>query len=79
MVLYKCIGGFMISKVQLQQAIKELIKSESDFARKVGVSRQSINKWLNTDQVSYEKLFELIEKAGIEVDLMIRDKEVRIT
>lgn len=69
----------MISKVQLQQAIKELIKSESDFARKVGVSRQSINKWLNTDQVSYEKLFELIEKAGIEVDLMIRDKEVRIT
>lgn len=69
----------MISKVQLQQAIKELIKSESDFARKVGVSRQSINKWLNTDQVSYEKLFELMKKAEIEVDLMIRVKEVRIT
>lgn len=64
----------MVHKAWLQLAIKEVIKSESDFARTVGVSRQSINKWLNTDQVSYEKLFKLMEKAGIEVEVFWRVK-----
>ena len=65
----------MISKVGLQQELKEHIKSESDFARQIGVSRQSVNKWLNTEQVSYEKLFELMFKLGLKVDLVIEEKE----
>lgn len=58
-------------KQELQKSIKQQIKSESDLARLVGVSRQSINKWLNTEQVSYEKLFELMLKLGMEVELFI--------
>lgn len=59
-------------KQELQKSIKQQIKSESDLARLIGVSRQSINKWLNTEQVSYEKLFELMLKLGMKVDLAIK-------
>ena len=58
-------------KQGLQKSIKQQIKSESDLARLIGVSRQSINKWLNTEQVSYEKLFELMLKLGMKVDVFI--------
>lgn len=63
-------------KQGLQKSIKQQIKSESELARLVGVSRQSVNKWLNTEQVSYEKLFELMLKLGMEVELFIEEKEV---
>jgi transcriptional regulator with XRE-family HTH domain len=63
------------TKQCLQQSIKQQIKSESDLARLIGVSRQSINKWLNTEQVSYEKLFELMQTIKLEVDLVIKEKE----
>lgn len=59
------------TKQELQQSIKQQIKSESDLARLIGVSRQSINKWLNTEQVSYEKLFELMLKLGMKVDVFL--------
>lgn len=65
----------MISKVGLQEIIKQQIKSESELARLVGVSRQSINKWLNKECVTYDKLFELMQTIGLEVDLVFKEKE----
>lgn len=58
-------------KRELQQAIKREITSESDLARKLGVSRQVVNKWLNKECVSYDKLFELMLIIGMKVDLFI--------
>ena len=58
-------------KKDLQQAIKNEITSESDLARQLGVSRQVVNKWLNKECVTYDKLFELMLFIGMEVDLFI--------
>lgn len=66
----------MISKVALQEIIKQQIKSESDLSRKLGVSRQAVNTWLNKECVTYDKLFDLVQAIGLEIDLVIKDKEV---
>ena len=58
-------------KKDLQQGIKNEITSESDLARQLGVSRQVVNKWLNKECVTYDKLFELMLFIGMEVDLFI--------
>lgn len=81
MLLCKGIGGFMNTeklreiikqhKKDLQQGIKNEITSESDLARQLGVSRQVVNKWLNKECVTYDKLFELMLFIGMEVDLFI--------
>jgi predicted XRE-type DNA-binding protein len=80
MVIYKVKGAIMNFKVKLQQAINDKMKSsgitQKSLADHLGVSRQAVQIFLKTDNVGYEKLFQLASMVDLEVDLVIRDKEV---
>jgi transcriptional regulator with XRE-family HTH domain len=48
--------------------------TQAALAKQLSVTRQSIHYWLKTNNVSYDKLFELAELAGLEVNFSIRYK-----
>lgn len=79
MVVYKVKGAIMNFKVKLQQAINDKMKSsgitQKSLADDLDVSRQAVQIFLKTDNVGYEKLFQLASMVGLDVDLVIRDKE----
>jgi len=52
----------------VKQAIKESDYSFSDVARKIGISRQKLNGWLNKDDLFVKDLFTISE--AINFDLM---------
>lgn len=66
-------------KVKLQQAINDKMKSsgitQKSLADDLDVSRQAVQIFLKTDNVGYEKLFQLADMVGLDVDLVIKDKE----
>ena len=43
------------------------------LAKQLGVSRQAIHKWLKTDCVSMDKLFELLVALGITFTLTVEE------
>ena len=67
-------------KVKLQQAINDKMKSsgitQKSLADDLDVSRQAVQIFLKTDNVGYEKLFQLADMVGLDVDLVIKEKEV---
>lgn len=67
-------------KVKLQQAINDKMKSsgitQKSLADYLGVSRQAVQIFLKTDNVGYEKLLQLANMVGLDVDLVIKEKEV---
>lgn len=69
-------------KSKLQQAINDKMKSsgitQKSLADDLEVSRQAVQIFLKTDNVGYEKLFQLASMVGLDVDLVIRDKEVNL-
>ncbi len=70
----------MHTKKELQSAIELLMQESnlnaSQFAKKIGVSRQAVNQWLTKSCVTYDKLFELIQALGHEVHIFVqRDGE----
>jgi transcriptional regulator with XRE-family HTH domain len=79
MVVYKVKGAIMNFKVKLQQAINDKMKSsgitQKSLADDLDVSRQAVQIFLKTDNVGYEKLFQLASMVGLDVDLVIKDKE----
>lgn len=79
MVVYKVKGAIMNFKVKLQQAINDKMKSsgitQKSLADDLDVSRQAVQIFLKTDNVGYEKLFQLADMVGLDVDLVIKDKE----
>lgn len=76
---YKGIGVIMNFKTRLQQAIVAKMKddgiTQKYLADKLDISRQAVQIFLKTDNVGYEKLFQLACMVGLEVDLVIRYKE----
>jgi predicted XRE-type DNA-binding protein len=66
----------MQTKKELQAAIELLMReadlNASQFARKIGVSRQAVNQWLTTSCVTYDKLFELMKALGYEVYVFVQ-------
>lgn len=71
----------MSFKIKLQQVINNKMKddgiTQKSLADYLGVSRQAVQIFLKTDNVGYEKLFQLADIVGLEVDLIIRYKEVK--
>lgn len=70
-------------KTKLQQAIVAKMKekgiTQKSLADDLRISRQAVQIFLKTDKVGYEKLFQLADMVGLEVDLVVRYKEVVIT
>jgi hypothetical protein len=68
----------MTHKQHLQQNILAAFSDQGitqvALAKQLSVTRQSIHYWLKTNNVSYDKLFELAELAGLEVNFNIRYK-----
>jgi len=66
----------MTRKEKIQQSILSLMKdkgvSQVDIAKHYGVSRQAIFCWLKTSDVGYEKLFDIAEYVGLEVEILVR-------
>ncbi len=68
----------MTRKQRLQDAILSAMAdngiSQSALAKELGVSRQAVFIALKTDDVGYDKLFELADLVGLEVELVISYK-----
>jgi len=68
----------MTRKQRLQEAILSAMVdndiTQSELARELGVSRQAVFIALKTDDVGYDKLFELADLVGLEVELVISYK-----
>jgi transcriptional regulator with XRE-family HTH domain len=69
----------MTRKQKLQSAI---ITAMSDYgitqaalAEAQGCTRQAVNQWLRTDKVGYDKLFDLADYVGLNVDFVISYKQ----
>jgi predicted XRE-type DNA-binding protein len=68
----------MTRKQRLQEAILSAMVdngiTQSELARELGVSRQAVFIALKTDDVGYDKLFELADLVGLEVEFLVRYK-----
>jgi predicted XRE-type DNA-binding protein len=68
----------MTRKQRLQEAILSAMAdngiSQSALAKGLGVSRQAVFIALKTDDVGYDKLFELADLVGLEVEFLVRYK-----
>jgi predicted XRE-type DNA-binding protein len=66
----------MKTKKELQQRIishlNEAGLSMGGFATQIGVSRQVVQKWLKTDSVTFDKLFELMTQLEIDWEISVR-------
>lgn len=66
----------MKTKKELQQLIishlNEAGLSMRGFAAQVGVSGQVVQKWLKTDSVTFDKLFELMTQLGVDWEISVR-------
>jgi hypothetical protein len=64
------------SKIQLAitTAMCDLCITQVDVAKHQQCTRQAVNQWLKTDSVSYDKLFELADFVGLEVEVLVRYK-----
>ena len=60
-------------KRQLQEAILERMKlkgmTQISLAKELNVSKQAVQIFLKTDNVGYEKLFELAGMVGLAVEI----------
>ena len=60
-------------KQQLQEAILERMKlkgmTQISLAKELNVSKQAVQIFLKTDNVGYEKLFELAGMVGLAVEI----------
>lgn len=65
-------------KQQLQTKLLHLIrkhhKTQAAYARHIGVSRQEVNVYL-TGSISVDRLEQLIEDFGVEIELLFTDTE----
>ena len=65
-------------KIHLQNSIlacmKDLGITQVALANHFGVSRQCINIWLKGNEVSYQKLMEIADYVGLEVEILVRYK-----
>ena len=63
----------MNDKQQLQEAILERMKlkgmTQISLAKELNVSKQAVQIFLKTDNVGYEKLFELAGMVGLAVEI----------
>lgn len=55
-------------------AMADLGITQVDIAKRQQCTRQAVNQWLKTDSVSYDKLFELADFVGLEVEVLVRYK-----
>lgn len=66
-------------KQQLQEAILARMKlkgiTQISLAKKLDVSKQAVQIFLKTDNVGYEKLFELANEVGLAVEISTYVKE----
>ena len=64
------------SKIQLAitTAMRDLGITQVDIAEHYECTRQAVNQWLRTESVSYDKLFELADYVGLEVEVLVRYK-----
>jgi transcriptional regulator with XRE-family HTH domain len=64
------------SKIQLAitTAMGDLGITQVDIAKHYQCTRQAVNQWLRTESVSYDKLFELADTLGLEVEVLVRYK-----
>lgn len=60
-------------KTELQEAILERMKikgiTQISLAKELDVSKQAVYVFLKTENVGYEKLFELANMVGLEVEI----------
>jgi len=64
------------SKIQFAiiSAMVDLGITQVDIAKHLQCTRQAVNQWLKTESVSYDKLFELANFVGLEVEVLVRYK-----
>jgi hypothetical protein len=64
------------TKEEVQKLILYKLESTetslSVFAKELGVSRQSVNQWLKTDSVTFDKLFDLLHALGADWEISVR-------
>ena len=59
-------------QTKLRETLKDLGKSQVEFARELGVTRQEVNIYLN-GSCSCDKLIGMLGKLGVVVEVVYRD------